>query len=116
MSVGIGICPFTAMARFSFPVKFTVVSRMYKSYRTVCGGVLFTIVFTAFLFAFGIGILLISSIGISIFFLLAVSFDTFISTCLCVADGCTFSTISFIPHLGQFPGFDACISGCIEQV
>jgi hypothetical protein len=33
--VGIGIWPFTAMALLGFPVKLTIVSRIYRSYRTV---------------------------------------------------------------------------------
>jgi hypothetical protein len=32
--VGIGICPFTAIALFDLPVKLTIVSLIYKSYLT----------------------------------------------------------------------------------
>jgi len=38
VNVGIGIWPFTAIARFDLPEKFTMVSAMYKSYLTVRGG------------------------------------------------------------------------------
>jgi len=55
--VGIGICPFTAMALFDLPEKFTIVSVMYKSKRTVPGGVLFKIVLVTFGIAFGISML-----------------------------------------------------------
>src|ERR1700712_3880948 len=109
---------------------------MYKSYLTVCGGVLFRIVFMLLILASGIGLLSMPfifpapifmglpffismlSIGmlpisISISFFLAVSFG------ICTLGGVIFagfSLTSFIPHFGQLPGLAAWISGCMGQV
>ena len=114
--VGMGIWPFTAMARFVFFPKVTMVSLTYKSYRTVRSGVLFLMVFMIPKFAFAISISLLSILSI---FILPMSIDLSIGLSLSIFISLSLSifilmSIFFeVSFMGMFISF--CFSGTILE-